>query len=130
MYEERKLTEILWVGELYGPIEFERQGLSWLQVFQFPLPERRWNKRFSELLLAIPEAYPELPPSQFYLDRDLRDVHGRRPGHFFAENDLSDKGWGWFCFYLDQGWSPSRRIEEGDNLTTVIERIQIGLAGG
>lgn len=127
-YDERKLVEILFAGELFPPYDFDREALGWLRIRRLPLP-RGWNKAASELLILIPEAYPEIPPDKFYLDPDLRDRNGHSPGHYFKANELSDSGWAWLCLHLGNNWAPRQRIEDGDHLVTVIERIQIGLAG-
>ena len=128
MYEERKRIEILWAGDLYRPFDYDEERFGWLRVL-LPLPERKWNRDASELLILIPSHYPEIPPERFYLDSGLRDIRGKRPGHYFQANEYSSKGWAWFCLHLEKGWSPRERIEAGDNLVTVIERIQVGLSG-
>lgn len=128
MYRERKLTEILWAGEFFPPYDYDEEELSWLRLHEFPLP-RGWSKTASGFLIMIPDAYPEVPPDKFYLDQNLRDGDGRSPGHYFMANEYSDNGWAWLCLHMDAGWTPRQRVEEGDNLVTIIERIQIGLAG-
>jgi hypothetical protein len=127
LHKERKLVEILFAGESFPPYDFDQEALGWLRLQRFPLPPG-WNKATSELLILIPDVYPEVPPDRFYLDPDLRDRKYKSPGHYFEVNELSDSGWAWFCLHLEDSWEPRQRIEDGDHLVKVIERIQIGLA--
>ena len=127
MNDDRKISEMVWAGELFPPYDFDDEELTWFCLHRLPLPPG-WNKASSELLILIPDAYPEVPPEKFYLDPDLRDRKGRPPEHYFL-GELSIRDWAWFCLHFDDGWAPRRNMEEGDNLITVIERIQIGLAG-
>ena len=126
MYELRKLTECKLVTRIYRAVEYD-PALRWIRLGRMPLPPG-WNKRFGQLLLPIPDSFPEIPPARFFLDRDLVDRRGRRPSHYFLENEHDDLGWAYFCLHLEKGWRPTRRVEDGDNLLTIIERIQIGLA--
>ena len=130
MYEKRKLLNFRLVQEIYGRCKWDDLGYSWLYLQRLPLPPGRWNKRYTGLLLEIPDAFPEVPPTHFYVDKDLRDRRGRKPGHYFEENAYSSLRWAYFCLHLEGSWRPAARIEDGDNLVTVIDRIQVGLTGG
>ena len=127
MYEGRKLAEILRAGKLFAPFDYDEAALHWIHLYRLRLPPGRWNKRSTELLVLIPSAYPEVAPQRFYLDSDLRDRCGRPPGHYFLANEFTAGGWAWLCLHFEEGWRPRRNIEEGGNLATIIERIQIGL---
>lgn len=129
MYERRKREEILWAGNLYPPFEYDREDLGWLHLLRLPLPPGRWNKSTTELLILLDEAYPEIPPHRIYIDQGLRDRRGKAPAHYFEDGPNEKEGWAWFCLHLEEGWTPRRRTEDGDNLVTVIERVQVGLAG-
>lgn len=120
------MTEIHWLGALFGSFDYDDSGMTWVHLHRVPLPGVFWNKSATHLLLTIPEAYPELPPTHFYVDNDLRDRRGRAPYHYFHSNPLMKGGWAWLCLHLEDGWSPSHEIEDGDNLLTVVERILLG----
>lgn len=128
MYEERKLEEFLFAGAVYGDCDYDDSCYSWFRLHRLPLPERLWNRGFTQLLIEIGELYPEVPPSRFHLEHGLKDRLGRTPEHYFPGAHFSDKGWAWFCIHLEKGWHAASNIEDGDNLVTVIERIQVGLA--
>jgi len=125
---ERKLVEFRMVQAWYGQSDYDDVELSWLRIQALPLPKGKWNKPATGLLLKIPAPYPQIPPSQFYLDNDLRDHRGKPPDHLFQRNPYEGKGWAYYCLLLERNWRPSRDINGGDNLFKVIERIRAGLS--
>ena len=128
MHERRKRLEFLYASKVYGDCDYDNQYFSWFRVRRLPLSPGQWNRPYTQLLIELDGFYPELAPQWFHLEEGLRDHLGRTPDHYYQGKGHSEKGWAWFCLHLDKGWHPAPRIEDGDNLVTVIERIEMGLA--
>ena len=132
----RLQTEAVHLGHKFGTINYDRQDGTWLHIARFPLGPG-WNKTFVELLLDVPHGtpgYPQVAPTWFWTDRDLRTQDGRSINHFFiggssyADNIHLDKGWGHFCVHV-KSWHPSSgfAITKGDSFLTYVELIRVVL---
>jgi len=129
----RLQNEALYLARRYGSVRYDRQGGTWLHIEHFPIGSG-WSFSAIELLLDIPHGtpgYPQVAPSWFWTDRDLKTSDGRSINHFFstgssvADSQHLDKGWGHFCVHV-KSWRPSSwtAIERGDSLLTYTELVR------
>ena len=92
---------------IYGSVNWDFEDYRWVHILNFPLPEG-WNAPFCDLLLELPSAYPEVPPSKFYLPKGLRDRYHRMTGHYFERggdlNPYSHKNWAYLCLHM-KSWN-------------------------
>lgn len=127
-------TEALYLARKYGVVNYDRQDGTWLHIAHFPIGPG-WNKTHVELLLDVPRGtpgYPQVAPTWFWTDRDLRTHDGRKVGHFFQEGSSHadhihlDKGWGHYCVHV-RAWHPSSglSITQGDSFLTYVELIRV-----
>jgi hypothetical protein len=111
---------------VYHEVDYDYEDYQWVHLSLFPLPSG-WNESTTDLLIEIPQAYPQVPPQRFYLKKGLRDQYGRMAGHYFEEspslNPYRAKGWAYLCLHLLE-WNPAH-----DTLLTVCEVIGAHLAG-
>lgn len=96
-------------------IEFDDDNYDWMVISGYRMPPE-WGVRETSLMIILPTEYPELPPVGFYLPDDLVSPNG----HFYsnAYHNASDapieKGWNWYCAYIDSGnWRPSWGAGDG-----------------
>ncbi|MCD6219038.1 hypothetical protein J7K43_01465 [Candidatus Calescamantes bacterium] len=123
MREERLRKEIRLLTLRFGQISFHRLSRG-LLIYRFDLPPG-WNRDFTRLLMIIPQAYPQIPPVKFYIDKGLRK-YGKIPPHYFeasSPNLLCGEGFAWLCVHEIYHWKPSVDILKGDNLLTICNLI-------
>lgn len=116
-------------------IQFDEENCDWLIIPKYPLPDR-WQQRNSPLLILFPEAYPDVPPTGFYLRAQLEGKWGADPHYFrrgyYDAPDLSDQGWWWYCLVartdVEGGWEPSDDPYEADNLWTFLNMVREALS--
>ncbi|MFC1782745.1 E2/UBC family protein [Planctomycetota bacterium] len=93
-------------------------------VKYFDLPST-YNKKTSKLIIQLPMNYPEYPPRDFYLDRNLLK-NGQKPDHYYHEFEgkkCCKYGYAWYCLHIKK-WRPNAcSMIRGDNLLTVIGAI-------
>jgi Prokaryotic E2 family E len=118
-------------------IQLDEQGYNWLIIPKYPMPER-WRQRWTKLMILFPAAYPDVPPTGFYLTIRARlknggqDRHLFKGGGFYAEApDLSKDGWFWYCVHAQMqgagGWQPSSDPAYPDNLYTFLNMAREAL---
>ena len=118
-------------------IQLDEQGYNWLIIPKYPMPER-WRQRWTKLMILFPAAYPDVPPTGFYLTIRARlkdggrDKHLFKGGGFYAEApDFSKDGWFWYCVHAQVqgtgGWQPSSDPEYPDNLYTFLNMAREAL---
>ena len=109
-------------------IQLDEQNYNWLIIPKYPMPER-WRQRWTRLMILFPAAYPDVPPTGFYLRIDAGLKGGGRDRHLFngggfydGAPDLSAHGWFWYCVHAQihcaGGWQPSSDPAYPDNLFT------------
>jgi len=120
---------------------------NWIMIHSYRLPEAwRRNNRVNNvpLLIVIPDEFPALPPSGFYLPDYINPPVGER--HLFSPGFGGDHNgesynikqktnqWAWYCSRIDpSAWSPApiRKLRDwtkGDNLFDVVYLINNVLA--
>jgi hypothetical protein len=113
---KRLQIEALYLARRYGETRYDRQDGTWLHIKRFPIGHG-WNKLHVEILLDVPSGtpgYPQVAPTWFWTDCDLKTRDGQSINHFFtsrlsyADSQYLEKGWGHFCIHV-QSWCPSPR---------------------
>lgn len=118
-------------------IQLDEQNYDWLIIPKYPMPER-WRQRWTSLMILFPAAYPDTPPTGFYLQIRGRlksgghDSHLFKGGGFYADApDLSKQGWFWYCVHAQVegsgGWQPSADPRQPDNLHTFLNMAREAL---
>ena len=118
-------------------IQLDETEFNWLIIPEYPLPER-WQARRTQLMILFPAAYPDVPPTGFYLSIKGRLKRGGRDPHFFLEGgyypeapDLSASKWHWYCVHARVqgagGWKPSADPTDSDNLFTFLNMAREAL---
>jgi hypothetical protein len=110
--------------------------LNWIVIPRYPMPDR-WRQRWTSLLIVFPTAYPDVPPTGFYLTIKARLKNGQRDRHLFNGSpyqhvaDLSAQGWFWYCVHAQVqgsgGWRPSNDPDTPDNLFTFLNMAREAL---
>jgi Prokaryotic E2 family E len=119
-------------------IQLDEQNYNWLIIPKYPMPER-WRQRWTSLMILFPAAYPDVPPTGFYLTIRARlkdggkDKHLFNGGGFYANApDLSAQGWFWYCVHAQVqgagGWQPSSDPAYPDNLFTFLNMVREALS--
>jgi hypothetical protein len=119
-------------------IQLDEDEYNWLIIPKYPMPGR-WKKRWTKLMILFPTAYPDVPPTGFYLRIPGRLKSGGKDGHlykgggYYAEApDLSEAGWYWYCVHAQVqvagGWQPSSDPASGDNLFTFLNMAREALS--
>src|SRR5437016_6200366 len=83
---KRLQIEALYLARRYGETGYDRQDGTWLHIKRFPIGPG-WNKSHVEILLDVPSdtpGYPQVAPTWFLTDRDLKTRDGRSINHFFT----------------------------------------------
>lgn len=116
---------------------------NWIRIRNFKLPDA-WasvnDSAFTQVLLIIPDNYPNIPPNGFYLPSSINVPSGE--SHFFERGyggaygsnsdeieNLRQSGWKWYCTHITpESWDPARirNLEDwrkGDNLWEVFTMI-------
>ena len=122
---DRIRKEVVALALNYGPANYDDQEGRWVRLAHLPLPTG-WNRDATSLLIELPTAYPEVPPSGCFIDKGLNCSSHYYPGS--QHNRYSELGWAWFCLHFDQGWKPSADVWSGDNLLTIVETIRTALS--
>jgi hypothetical protein len=119
-------------------IQLDEQEYNWLIIPMYPMPER-WRQRWTKLMILFPAAYPDVPPTGFYLSIPARLKSGGKDKHLFAGGgyyaeapNLSKDGWYWYCVHAQVqvagGWQPSADPESPDNLFTFLNMAREALS--
>ena len=97
------MANILLLRDEFGRVDWDDE-LEWILIHRFPLPERRFNKATTAVLLRLPGEYINNPDGfDFYIDQDIRAVDGRQVNHIFADcgyNDLYEEGYAKCSFHI------------------------------
>jgi hypothetical protein len=118
-------------------IELDEEGFDWLIIPRFSMPTR-WEQRYTRLMILFPAAYPDVPPTGFYMEISGGLKGGGTDGHLFKGGgyydeapDLSEYGWHWYCVHplieVRGGWKPSSDPELSDNLFTLLNMVREAL---
>jgi hypothetical protein len=118
-------------------VRFDEDNADWLIVPGYVLPSN-WHHiaRRSDLLIAFPTEYPQIPPVGFYLMANLPSANGHLydQAYHAAWQEPVRKGWRWYCCYIAPGaWRPapvqrSGDWRKGDSLWTYITLVNEALA--
>ncbi len=114
-------------------VDWDYEDYSWVHIKKrFKMPPG-WSKNYTDLLVVIPESYPNVAPSNFYMDQHMQDSKGFSASHYFDKasglNPYADRGWAWLCIHI-QAWNPRTEVKRGDNLLTVCKLIYHTLSTG
>jgi len=127
-------------GTVEGRVTYDTSKGTWVCVKDLPVPPSltRDGEGCVEILLLIPDAYPQVPPDGFYCDQGLRIQNhyymGFRDKYYpHLQQKLIDKGWQWFCAHANyafnmSSWRPSSLVHEGDNLLKYL-RLCLAILG-
>jgi hypothetical protein len=117
------LAQVLQVSERYYFRNKNALMLSdqcnFLVIRDFPLPPSGdWLSRSAAICIYFPKNYPRKAPVGFFIDKHLQ-YKGTGENHFFtgsgvyAEPDafferhkLDKKGYGFYCWRIDENWKP------------------------
>ena len=120
-------------------IQADEDDANWMMIENFLLPSAwRHIASSSDLLISIPDQFPNLPPIGFYLDSRIatspNGLHLLDQGYYEADQTPVRSGrWKWFCCYVKpSSWRPPRirRVEDwrnGDNLWQFLTLIRWAL---
>jgi len=119
-------------------LEWDPEGrCDWLMIQRFQLPKGWINNRrdsplykttITPLLIEIPAGYPNVAPTNFYAERQLRcgtefiRHYFDQPGTGTGVNRYTNKGWAWLCIHVN-AWDSRTSISKGDNLLTICRLI-------
>ena len=125
-HPERTLSEVKLVSSHFGPVDFDDTTVV---VHKFDLPHT-FNRASSKLLIILPSDYPEMPPTDLYVEKRLKR-NGQIPGHYF-ENQYGDRkirkaGFAWYSIHFNAWNANARSIIRGDNLLTAIDALHDSL---
>jgi len=127
-------TEALYLAQRYGSVNYDAQAGTWLYIERFPVGPG-WDRTHVALLLDVPHGtpgYPQVSPTWFWTDRNLKTREGKPINHFFisasshANPRYLEKGWGHFCVHV-KSWHPAsgKNLLRGDSFLTYIELIRV-----
>lgn len=127
------LDNMILLGKIYGKDNVFLNNKDWQSILirSYSLPNN-WQPFSSRLLIVLPKGSQIFykPPDRFYLNKGLRTITGKVPGHYFelnGFNDLSRKKFARFSFHLRSGWKPAMKCKDGTNLTHVLHGLQKGM---
>lgn len=130
------LQNLRLLSKRYGKEGVVINGKTWrsILIFHFALPPT-WERRTSRLLIVLPEKSQIMytPPERFYLDWGLLTITGKKPAHYFENNDFNDMAknrLARFSFHLVEGWNPRQNCLEGTTLVDVMAALYKGLESG
>jgi len=113
------------LGRVYGLVDYDQQGLSWILVHYFKLPPD-FNRKESVLLIETPkENLPMKDGFNFYLDKRLVRTDGKPTTRLHDDdgyNPHRDKGYSRLSFHL-QDFRPKFDVVKGDNLIDVMKSL-------
>ncbi|MCE7733590.1 MAG: hypothetical protein GPJ54_01850 [Candidatus Heimdallarchaeota archaeon] len=131
---DRISQEIELLKERY-PDLIHDENKTWVLIPNFKLPDKRFNKEFTNIHFTIPSGFPNSGPDNFFVHVDLRLANNQMPPAF-NPNSKSNTGeakapgeWGWFSWHPNK-WQPSAQFEKGDNLLSFVRSIGVRLRGG
>lgn len=95
------------------------ENCDFLVIRDFPLPPAGdWLGRNAAICVYFPNSYPRKPPLGFFVDERLQHS-GKGENHlfrgtgiytepegFFKKHKLSRKGYGFYCWHVEDNWSP------------------------
>lgn len=118
----RVLGEIELLSTHYGEIVFDPNDPSVVLIERFWLPPE-FDRSYCRVLIDLGPRYPELPPQDYYLGRDLRK-NGRASIHYFESfpgKEYCEEGFAWYSFHIKE-WRPDPySMVGGDNLLTATD---------
>ena len=134
---QRLYNEIMMLAPAFytsGGINYDEQNFDWVMIPNFSLP-RRLQEKQCNLLILLPQIYPDIGPLGFYVDKQIHLRGGQKEpnavgtGHHGAQ-DLTHLGWYWYCVTTSNGqggWRPSVNYWQPDNLVTFLNMVRESL---
>jgi hypothetical protein len=130
-------AEVLMIAERfsrppYQGVYYDDVHRDWLVIPNYPLPSR-FQERRCDLLIVLPETYPETPPVGFYLNKKFQLADGRYDHHatgkaYHGAPDLTDQGWQWYCVQMNMkahgAWRPQSDHRRPDNFWTFFNMVR------
>lgn len=118
------LSQVFQVSERYyfrnNNSLYLNKECNFLVIRDFPLPPSGdWMGRTTTICIYFPKNYPKSPPSGFFVDARLQHrgtgenhlFRGsgiyKEPDAFFKKHSLEKKGYGFYCWVVDQSWHPN-----------------------
>ena len=121
-HPNRVMAEVELISSHFGPVEFDGQMIL---VESFDLPPH-FNKQASKLLIVLYDDYPETPPKDIYIEKELKK-NGSAPDHYYQDavgnNEIMDAGYAWYSIHFNHWNANSGSIIQGDNLLTAINAL-------
>jgi|GEM_PF-3012343 len=110
---------------VYGLVDYDQAGLSWILVYYFKLPPD-FNRKDSVLLIETPlENLTMKDGFNFYLDKQLVRTDGKPTTRLHdddAWNPHRDKGYSRLSFHIND-FRPKLDVVAGDNLIDVMKSL-------
>ncbi|MCK5127311.1 MAG: hypothetical protein KAR42_13735 [candidate division Zixibacteria bacterium] len=127
------LQNLQLLTKMYGKNNVVLNGKNWqsILIINYPLPSS-WKQRATMLLIILPKKSHVFytAPDRFYIDKGLKTITGKTPGHYFEDddfNDMSKNNMARFSFHLKTGWKPKIHCNAGTNLSHVIYGLGKGM---
>lgn len=138
------LSQVYQVAQRYyaknsNAVSLHNNG-DFVVIRDFPLPFKGdWMGKSTTLCIYFPQTYPHDPPVGFFIDRNLKHRGNGRdvifnsgiydePDAFFEKHNLSKKGYGFFCWHVEDSWRPDLNNPfKPDNLDSLLKTSQIAL---
>ncbi|MGD0540280.1 MAG: E2/UBC family protein [Tepidisphaeraceae bacterium] len=117
-------------------IQLDEKEYRWIVINKFMMPDR-WRQRCTPLMILFPDAYPDVPPTGFYIQIRARLKSGGHDTHAFQNRTIypdapAIKGWFWYCIHAQVegagGWQPSSDPKSPDNLFTFLNMAREALS--
>jgi hypothetical protein len=130
---ERISQEIALLRERF-PEVIHGLARDWILIPHYPLPEGRYNRTWTPLLVVLQKEYPSTAPDNFFVFGQLRLKDGSTPpglnqGSQSSTGAASVGGdWSWFSWHPVE-WKPGADIRGGDNLQTFLRGATACLEG-
>jgi ubiquitin-protein ligase len=113
----RIYEEVLTLSQRFEYVDWDDEEGRWVLIHKLPLPPQ-YKKRFTALLIELPDNYPETPPMNTHVDPDLDIVN-----EHYLNGRLRDMGYKWLCAH-PQTWEPAVPWLQGDNLFTIVASVR------
>ena len=131
----RLAEEITDLVGIFKDVDYDQRHQKWVRLNSYLMP-KRWGGGKSQLLIDIPENYPNIPPIGFYIPKNRKSPNGHlfNRGYHGAAEEYLQMGWNWYCCLVPNGnWIVSKYTKpgswrNGDNLIVYTKLISETLA--
>lgn len=129
--QERVQAEVKLLEREYDDVTLSEDG-SHVIVHNLALP-RDYNRDQTDVLLKIPDGYPDTPLDNFWVPAGFRLDGGEQPDRLSTDHlSFDGQSWDRFSWHLedDSPWRPHADPEEGSNLLTWMHSVEQRLEEG